>query len=158
MLRHCGDELLQGRSALLASCQQDLPTLKLKWSNICCITFQELKHYSEAVKDLQQALDLEPNNKTFAKELDRLKQDCTEQRKQRAVLKQQLDSGNSLSQNPHVSVSAKQPVAQQKGDTLVSAGGVNNLQVLQNLVASLQTAGDSALMYLLLAAADMLQS
>lgn len=109
------------------------------------------------MKDLQQALDLEPNNKTFAKELDRLKQDCTEQRKQRAVLKQ-LDNGNSLSQNPHVSVSAKQPVAQQKGDTLVSAGGVKNLQVLQNLVASLQTAGDSALIYLLLAAADMLQT
>lgn len=59
---------------------------------------QALQHYNEAVQDLQQALKLEPSSKAFAKELDTVRKDCAEARKQRAVLKQLNGNSNLSSQ------------------------------------------------------------
>ncbi len=101
---------------------------------------QELKHFSEAAKDLQRALELDPSNKAFAKELERLKQDCAEQRKQRAVLKQ-LDCNNSMPSNASASGTIKQPVVASNGTA--SEGPVQDLQRLEQLVTDLQAAGTS---------------
>ena len=126
--------------------------LCLSCSQLC---LQELKHYSQAVQDLEQALVLESGNKAFAKELDRLKQDCAEQRKQRAVLKQ-LDNSRSLSNSHGNSQSSTTlsssndgaiPKAAEKPDQAESkpkgpSKAMTDLQSLQKLVTDLQTAGE----------------
>ncbi len=101
---------------------------------------QELKHCSEASRDLQQALELEPANKTFAKELERLKQDCAEQRKQRAVLKQ-LHNVNSQSSNASAASIAKQTTGEQHGKSFSAGEPVKDLQRVQQLMQALHVAG-----------------
>ncbi len=101
---------------------------------------QELKHFSEAARDLQQALELEPVNKAFAKELERLKHDCAEQRKQRAVLKQ-LHNVNSQSSNASAASSAKQTTGEQQDRSCSDGEPVKDLQRVQQLMQALQIAG-----------------
>jgi len=121
---------------------------------------QELKHFSEAARDLQQALELEPANKGFAKELERLKQDCAEQRKQRAVLKQ-LYNVNSQSSSASAASIAKQTTGEQQGQSLSAGKPVKDLQRLQQLMQALHIAGmphSNLLPEKLLAAADTANS
>ena len=73
----------------------------------CCCSAQALQHYSEAVKDLQHALELEPANEGFNKELEAVKKDWAEMRKQRAVLKQ-LDGNSNLSSKAGVEMGPHQ--------------------------------------------------
>ncbi|DBA95261.1 TPA: hypothetical protein ACH3X3_013155 [Trebouxia sp. C0006] len=101
---------------------------------------KELKHFSEAARDLQQALELEPANKGFAKELERLKQDCAEQRKQRAVLKQ-LHNVNSQSSNASAASTAKQTNGEQQGRSVSAGEPVKDLQRVQQLMQALHIAG-----------------
>ena len=117
---------------------------------------QELKHFSEAARDLQQALELEPANKGFAKELERLKQDCAEQRKQRAVLKQ-LHNVNSQSSNASAASTAKQTNGEQQGRSVSAGEPVKDLQRVQQLMQALHIAGmlhGNLLLERFLAAAD----
>ena len=100
---------------------------------------QALKHHAEAATDLEQALELQPGNKAFAKELDQLKQDCAEHSKQRSVLKQ-LSSTNIPSSSP-VSAPAGQSGAEGHACAAASQGPVQDLQKLQQLMTSLQSAG-----------------
>lgn len=87
----------------------------------CCS--QALYHYSEAMQDLQQAIQLEPDNKAFAKELDTVRKDAAEAKKQRAVLKQ-LNSNSSLSAKPSTTASDSGSSAAEhhKGRANCSAG------------------------------------
>lgn len=101
---------------------------------------QELNHFSEAARDLEQALELEPANMAFAKELERLKQDCAEQRKQRTVLKQ-LHNVNSQSSNASAASTAKQITGEQQGRSFSAGEPVNDLQRVQQLMQALHTAG-----------------
>ena len=117
---------------------------------------QELKHFSEAARDLQQALELEPANKGFAKELEKLKQDCAEQRKQRAVLKQ-LHNVNSQSSNASAASTAKQTNGEQQGRSVSAGEPVKDLQRVQQLMQALHIAGmlhGNLLLESFLAAAD----
>ncbi|KAL0026310.1 hypothetical protein WJX77_010157 [Trebouxia sp. C0004] len=102
---------------------------------------KELKHFSEAYRDLQQALELEPANKAFAKERERLKQDCAEQRKQRAVLKQ-LHNVNSQSSNASAAFTAKQTLGEQQGRSFSAGEPVKDLQKVQQLMQALHVAGE----------------
>ena len=101
---------------------------------------QELKHFSEAYRDLQQALELEPANKPFAKELERLKQDCAEQRKQRAVLKQIHNADSQLSNASTASI-PKQTTEEPQGRSCFAGEPVNDLQRVQQLTQALHIAG-----------------
>ena len=117
------------------------------------LVVQELKHYSQALQDLQQALNIEPGNKAFAKELERLKQDCAEHRKQRAVLKQLNNSSGSsnISTSADSRDSAAQSVADQadadaaraqhnveQADDSSSAGPLTELHNMKKMVSELQ--------------------
>ncbi|DBA92213.1 TPA: hypothetical protein ACH3X1_015922 [Trebouxia sp. C0004] len=103
---------------------------------------KELKHFSEAYRDLQQALELEPANKAFAKERERLKQDCAEQRKQRAVLKQ-LHNVNSQSSNASAAFTAKQTLGEQQGRSFSAGEPVKDLQKVQQLMQALHVAANA---------------
>lgn len=97
-----------------------------------------MKHFAEATKDLQQALELEPDNKAFAKELDQLQLDVAEHRKQRAVLKQ-LDSNNSsTSALPDAGAAS----SEQSGS---KAGPDEPVVEFEKLITQLQTAGTAFL-------------
>ncbi|KAL0031355.1 hypothetical protein WJX79_006151 [Trebouxia sp. C0005] len=102
---------------------------------------KELKHFSEAYRDLQQALELEPANKPFAKELERLKQDCAEQRKQRAVLKQIHNADSQLSNASTASI-PKQTTEEPQGRSCFAGEPVNDLQRVQQLTQALHIAGE----------------
>ena len=117
---------------------------------------QELKHFSEAARDLQQALKLEPANKAFAKELERLKQDCAEQRKQRAVLKQ-LQNVNIQSSSASAASVPKQTTGEQQGRSCAAGEPVKDLLRVQQLMQALHIAGmpySNLLLEKFLAAAD----
>ena len=101
---------------------------------------QELKHYPEASNDLQLALKLEPNSRVFAKELDQLKFDVAELRKQRAVLRQLAGSDSGRSSLP-VTEAATQSSAEQPGGHAASA---KPLVGLVELTKELRDAGAPA--------------
>ena len=94
-----------------------------------------MKHYSEATQDLQRALELEPSNKVFAKELDQLQMDVAEQRKQRAVLKQlAVCSGSTTSPLPAAEAASS-------GQSGSNPGSTEPVVEFERLVTQLHTAG-----------------
>lgn len=97
-----------------------------------------MKHYAEASKDLQQALELEPDNKAFAKELEQLHMDVAEHRRQRAVLKQ-LDSSSS---NTSALPDAEAASTKQSGSNV---GPDEPVVQFEKLIKQLQTAGTAFL-------------
>lgn len=102
------------------------------------LVLQELKHYSEASSDLQLALKLEPNNKTFARELDQLSLDVAELRKQRAVLRQLAGNNSGRSSLP-VTEAAHQLSAEQPDRHTASA---EPLVEFLELIKELRDAGE----------------
>ena len=99
---------------------------------------QELKHYSQASQDLQQALQLQPSNKTFATALKQLELDIMEQRKQRAVAKQ-LSTSSTEAVSPAVTETAQQPT--QGSASSRSTAHAHPVLELEALMKQLQGAG-----------------
>ena len=89
------------------------------------------------MEDLQHALQLQPANKSFAKELELLKLDIAEHRRQRAVLKQ-LASSNSNTASPTAAGTPHKQPAEQVSSNAASAAPLNELE---DLVQQLHKAG-----------------
>lgn len=87
---------------------------------------------------MQQALELEPDNKAFAKELEQLQLDVAEHRKQRAVLKQ-LDSRSSTTS---ALPDAEAALTEQSGS---KEGPDEPVIEFEKLIKQLQTAGPAFL-------------
>lgn len=92
-----------------------------------------MKHYSEASKDLQLALELEPNNKAFVKELDELKLDVAEHRKQRAVLRQLAGSNSGSVSLPAEEAAHQQSAEQPSSDTASAEPLVRFMEMITEL-------------------------